>query len=230
MISTDIKKWKQYFKFSEHGARGISQMNYEPLINPENNVFCKNYDVNNNYQKIEGHRPLYTKEIVDWFFEREVNYITKFSHKDYAPEILDIDYQNKRIFIKWYGHTCNEVVYSEDNWPSRDWLTKIENIIVDQIKSGIYKLTMYPHCHYIDDNNNMRAIDWYGVVPTDSPFIESKYMDAIIHDTAKHRLNETLPLIDNCYNLEIMFKRGLSTHVYWGDQSLKFIFNKVFSP
>jgi hypothetical protein len=229
IINSNLKNWKKYFKFSSPGNRGIAQMNYEPLINPEGNIFCANYDVNNEYQKIEGNRPLYTQEITEWFFEREVYYIEKFSKKPYAPEIIDIDFKQKKIFVKWYGYTCNEIIYGEGAWPKKDWLNKVEDIILDQCQSGIYKLTMYPHCHYIDNNDNMRAIDWYGVVDISDPYVKSKYMDAIIHDTAKHRLEETLPLVNGCYNLEIMFKRGLEKYVYWGNETLDFIYDKVFS-
>ena len=42
---------------------------------------------------------------------------------------------------------------------------------------------MYPHCHYIDNDNNMRSIDWYGCVQVNNPYVEEKYMQGIIHDT-----------------------------------------------
>jgi hypothetical protein len=88
---------------------------------------------------------------------------------------------------------------------------------------------MYPHCHYIDDNDNMRAIDWYGCVPVDEPFIEEKYMQGIIHETAQFRLDETGKPIEDKLNLEIMFQRSLSTHVLWGDENMGYIYKELFS-
>jgi hypothetical protein len=205
----------------------MAQTTYEPLVNSEGTVFCKNYDHTTEYHKGMGQRPLYTKEVVKWFFDNEVRNIERFSNKPYAPEVLDIDYTNQKIFIKWYKVSCNEIVYGQPEWPI-EWLDMLKDIMVDQYKEGYYKLTMYSHCHYITDTGTMKAIDWYGCVPADKPLVPVSCMDAIIHDTAKFRLEETGPAADNFYNMETMFKRGLQEHVFWGDKNLKFIYDIIF--
>lgn len=222
--------WIPYFKLGEQGQRCMAQQTYEPLISPDGKIFCKNYDYKNEYQRINNKiRPLYTKEIVDWFFENEIRWIEYFKDKSYAPEIIDIDYSKKQIYLKWYEKTCNQIIYSNSPWPRDLWKSQIKDIIIDQYKSGVYKLTMYPHCHYIDDNNNMRAIDWYGCVNVDDPYVDSVYMDSIIDPTAQFRLEETGEKQNNRYNLEIMFKRSLSTHVLWGEENMNFIYKELFN-
>lgn len=222
--------WIPYFKLDEAGTDCMAQQTYEPLISSDGKTFCKNYDHRNEYQKLTGEkRPLYNKKITDWFFKREILWIEKFKDKLYAPQILDIDHRTKKIYLKWYGKSCNQIMYGRGEWPKNEWKLKIKNIIKDQYSSGVYKLTMYPHCHYIDDDDNMRAIDWYGCVPINDPYVESIYMDAIIHETAKFRLAETGEIIDNRYNLEIMFKRSLSTHVMWGDENMSFVYKEIFN-
>ena len=109
-------------------------------------------------------------------------------------EIIDI--KDKRIYLKWYGKSCNQIIYGSDIWPQGDWRQQIKEIILDQWDEGVYKLTMYPHCHYADSQGQMRAIDWYGCVPIDKPYIEEKYMQGIIHDTAQFRLEETGKAVD----------------------------------
>ena len=222
-----INDWNYYYKFSERGRRGMAQTTYEPLINPEGTVFCANYNLNTNYHQSMGSRPLYDQEVIDWFFNNDLKNLEHFSKKDYAPEILDIDHVNKRIFIKWYGKSCNDVVYGEDQWP-HEWLDQLKDVILDQHNEGYYKLTMYSHCHFVTDTGQLKAIDWYGCVPISNPFIHRKYMDTIIHESAKFRLDETGPLVGDYYNLEIMFKRGLEEHVLWGDKNLKFIHDLIF--
>lgn len=222
----NLSNWKPYFKLDKQGIRCTAQNTYEPLISPDGKTFCKNYDHTNLYQR---NNPLYTKEIVDWFFNNEIKYLTLFKDKLYSPKITDIDYKNKKIFIKWYKKNCNEIIYSNEYWPVEDWKLKIKNIIIDQFNSGIYKLTMYPHCHYIDDDNNMRTIDWYGCVDRNDPYVDSLYIDSIISEPSKHRLDETGEKNCGRYNLEIMFKRGLFTHVNWGNESLNFIYKEIFN-
>jgi hypothetical protein len=93
--------------------------------------------------------------------------------------------------------------------------------------SGTYKLTMYPHCHYLDKHGVMKAIDWYGCMPVANPFIPAEYMDGIIHETAKFRLEETGELIHGNYNLGTMFKQSLKNHVKWGGTSLGYIYDQI---
>ena len=224
-------KWQPYLKLDPEGWPCMAQQTYEPLISEDGTTFCKNYNVDSEYQKMENKpRPFYTKEIVDWFFQNELAYLELFKDKKYAPEVKDIDYKNQKIYIKWYGKSCNQIINDPEikEWPEYMWRQQIRDIIVDQYDEGIYKLTMYPHCHYIDSQGQMRAIDWYGCVPVDAPYIEEKYMQGIIHETAQFRLEETGKAVDSVLNLETMFKRSLSTHVLWGDQDMSYIYKKIF--
>ena len=229
----NIDLWLPYLKFdNDSRQRCMAQQTYEPLVNPEGNIFCANYDWQNKYQRRNEERPLYTEEIVDYFFKQEVNSILKYKDKQYAPEIIDIDYKLKRLYFKWYKESCNEIIYSGRNLDDYcdNWRKQIKNIIIDLYNLGTYKLTMYPHCHIIDEHGQMRAIDWYCCIPVDDPYIEAKYMDAIIHSTAQFRLDETGELRNNAYNLELMFKGSLSKHVMWGSESMEYIYKEIFNP
>lgn len=221
--------WKPYLKLSNEGNPCMAQQTYEPLVSEDGKTFCKNYGFPNEYQYMETKdRPLYTNEVVEWFFFNELTYLEFFKDKPYAPEVIDVDYTNRKIYIKWYDKSCNQIIYAGTPWPETDWRQQIKDIILDQYNEGVYKLTMYPHCHYIDSNGNMRAIDWYGCVPVEEPYIEEKYMQGIIHDTAKFRLEETGRAVNSVLNLETMFKRSLGEHVMWGDQNMSYIYKEIF--
>ena len=223
-MNTD--NWTPFYKYADEGFRGMAQQTYEPLINPERTVLCANYNINNSYQFKHGPRPLYTLDVVDWFFENELKYVTKFKNKSYMPILLDVDKINKKIFYEWNGYSLNELLFE-----GRDveWKEPIKNILLDLYKENTYKLTMYPHCHFLDKNGVMKSIDWYGCIPVSDPFIETKYMDGIIHETAVFRLQETGDVVDGKYNLEIMFKQGLQHHVKWNNCSLDYIYKEIFN-
>lgn len=222
-MNTD--NWIPFYKYSDEGFRGMAQQTYEPLINPERTVLCANYNINNSYQFKYGPRPLYTLDVVDWFFENELKYMTKFKNKSYMPMLLDVDKINKKIFYEWNGYSLNELLFEGQDV---EWKESIKNILLDLYKEDTYKLTMYPHCHFIDKHGVMKAIDWYGCVSASDPFIETKYMDGIIHETAIFRLKETGDIINEKYNLEIMFKQGLLQHVKWNNFSLEYIYKEIF--
>lgn len=221
----NLDDWIPFYKYADDGSRAMSQQTYEPLINPERTMYCANYDWNNTYQRKYGTRSLYTEEVVNWFFNNELSYVLKFQHKSYMPKVLDVDENNKRIFYEWNGFTLNEM-FKEGY--DIEWRKPIENILLDLYKEDTYKLTMYPHCHFFDKQGMMKAIDWYGCIPVSDPFIESKYMDGIIHETAIFRLKETGDLVNGRYNLEIMFKQGLKHHVRWNGDTLEYVYKEIF--
>jgi hypothetical protein len=226
-----IDNWTPFLKLDDDGIRCMSQQTYEPLLNPERTVFCANYDWANTYQRQEDpNRLLYTSAVTDWFFNNEVQNLLKYKDKPYTPTLIDIDYNAKRIFVEWQGETCNEIIYSGrnlDNYCS-NWREQIRYIMTDLYNQGTYKLTMYPHCHFIK-NGQMQTIDWYGCVPVSDPWIDAEHMDGIIHESAKFRLIETGAVIDNKYNLEIMFQRSMQEHVKWGNQSMEYIYKEIFN-
>lgn len=227
----NIDNWKPFFKLSESGDFCMAQQTYEPLFNPEGNVFCANYDWCNKYQRLEdSFRPLYTKAAVDYFFNQEIFYIQKYKNSWFMPEVIDIDDRNKRIYFKWHGQSCNHIIYSGQDLSEicPNWKEQIKNIEVDLFNSGTYKLTMYPHCHFIDKDGVMKSIDWYGCIPTDDYWVDAEWMDSIIHHTAKFRLEETGGIVNGKYNLKKMFQRSMSEHVKWGEQSLDYIYKEIF--
>ncbi len=222
--------WNPYFKLDYNGLPCMAQQTYEPLVSDDGKTFCKNYSFPNDYQYSDANdRPLYTEEVVEWFWYNELKWIEYFKNKSYAPEIIDIDHASKKIYLKWYNESCNQIMYGDRSWPEDQWRKQIKDIIIDQYQEGVYKLTMYPHCHYIDNDNNMRAIDWYGCVKVDYPYVEERFMQGIIHDTAKFRIEETGTVNTGLINLEIMFKRSLSTHVLWGYQNMNYIYKELFN-
>lgn len=228
-MNTD--NWKPFFKLDINGEKCMAQQTYEPLLNPEGTVFCANYDWQNKYQRLEEtHRPLYTKKAVNYFFDQEVNYIKKYLNREFMPDLLEIDFNLKKIFFKWHGESCNHIIYSGRDLSKYcpDWKEQIKNIEVNLFKSGTYKLTMYPHCHFIDRDGKMKAIDWYGCIPISDYWVEAEWMDSIIHHTAKFRLEETGDIVNGKYNLERMFKGSMGKHVLWGDQDMKYIYKEIF--
>ena len=215
--------WQPFFKYGDDGTLCLAQQTYEPLISTDRKVFCANYHWKNKYQRMYESRDLYTEEVCDWFFQNELYHLEKFKDKSYVPNILDIDYKNKKIFFEWHGYTFNEMLHNRE---TVEWQEQLKYIMIDLYNSGTYKLTMYPHCHFLDANGVMKTIDWYGCVTITNPLIKAKYMDAIVHETARFRLDET-DRSDTHYNLELMYKQSMLNHVKWQGQSLGYIHDEI---
>jgi len=218
----NIDNWKLYYKTHPTELRPTTtQMCYEPRVSHDEKVFCMNFCYPSDYQLTQP-RLSYSKKTVDYMFEREVEYLLKFKNYKWAPEIIDIN--DKKIFIKWYGHTCNDMIYKTKNLPT-SWKSNITKIIIDQCNSGVFKCTMYPHSHYYDNDGNMRTFDFYASVNTDNSFLDyDKIKDLIGTDTNRFAESTQKNLVD----VSMIFKSGLLYYSNW-PENLTEVYNKVFS-
>lgn len=207
----NTKDWLPYYKQAEfEGGPITTQMCYTPLISPNGKLFCMDFTYPSEYQTSQG-RISYTEDFVDLVWNREIEYLEKIKYFDWAPEIVALD--NHKIFIKWYGGTCNDLVYGskdlEEKYP--DWRSQIFSIILDQVKVGILKPTVYPHSHYFDNTGKMHAIDFYACVEKGNTMIPYSSIESMIGSNSRFDQARKGDMID----VEEIFKSGLKDFSKW---------------
>jgi hypothetical protein len=227
----NIDQWNYFYKIDPVENR-LSRHNmlYTPLVNPENNIMCMLWDSCSDYQTKYGERPEYTADLVDFFFRREIEHIEIFKNYSWAPEIIDIDKKNKRIFYKWYGETCNNIVYDKSRNLDKecvDWKYQLETILTDIYQEGYMKMSLYPHCHYLDANKKLHTIDFYGCASRSNPYIEVSKLYGMIGPRSNERFDEatTNGLVD----LEFFFKRAMTHFIKWPHDPLPDIYYQITS-
>lgn len=225
-----MKDWKYYYKIDPIENRPVrSNMLYTPMINPEENVFCMHWDPYNEYQTKHGPRENFTPELIDYFFNREIENLKIFRRFSWAPNILEIDNDERKIYFEWPGETCNNIVYGgrslDQECPS--WQQQLYSIVDDIFNMGYYKPSLYPHCFYIDNQGLMRTIDFYACVPRSSPYIKFDLIRGMIGPNSLERFNEAM--CGDEVNVEILFKRALEHYIKWPDDALYKIYQRMFS-
>jgi hypothetical protein len=231
-MNTD--NWKPFYKINPDNNSLIeTNLIYTPLISPSGNTFCMSFDHTSKYQNEDlaswlPHRPYYTKEMVKFFFDREVKYLTEFQHRSWAPKNIDISVSDQKIFFNWSGETCNQIIYSKrkltDYCPN--WQEQMYNIIKDIDMSGYYKTSLYPHCYFID-NGILRTFDFYGCADRTYPFVELKNIKGMIGETSESRF--TSATINDQLNIEILFKEALNQYIKWPGDPLPNFYKRLFN-
>lgn len=230
----NIDNWTPFYKIHPDDGNLIeTNLIYTPLISPDGNVFCMNFDHKHPYQNENlahwlPHRPYYTKEMVDFFFNRELKYLTVFANRSWAPKVLKINIEKQQIFFEWSGETCNQIVYTgrkiEDYCP--DWKAQMLGILKDIIVSGYYKTSLYPHCYFIS-NGQLKTFDFYGCVEIKDPYVSMNDIKGMIGETSGPRFEAAVK--DNMLNVEILFKDALKTWIKWPDDVLPMFYEELFS-
>lgn len=231
-MNTD--NWKPFYKVDPYD-NGLIETNliYTPLISPDGKTFCMSFDHTSSYQKEElaswlPDRPHYTKEMVKFFFDRELKYLKIFKDRQWAPRYSYIDTDEQKIFFSWPGETCNQIIYTgrslDDCCP--DWREQMFNIIDNIIKTGYYKTSLYPHCYFIDCGI-LRTFDFYGCAEKESPFVKLENIKGMIGPQSGSRFVSAT--VDGELNIEIFFKEALSQHIKWPSDPLPEFYMRLFN-
>ena len=221
--------WTPLYKIDyAHGHLVTTNMLYTPLVSPDGKKLCMVCDENSSYQA-ESNK--LTRDVVDFFFEREIKYLMACQEFDWAPRILELDLGNRQIVIEWNTDTLNHVLLT----PGRsldaecpDWKEQVFNIVKDLRDAGYYKMALYPHCFFIDNENKIKTFDFYGCAEINNPYIERSKVESIIGVDSGGRFSNAT--IDGMIDFSIFFKHTLLTHLAntWKDNPFPEIYNSLF--
>ena len=168
-----MHKWKNFYKFKEGLA--VTNLLYEPLVSKDKKIFCMNWN-KNQYHDNE----FMTEELYNFWFNQECKYLLHLSNKKYIPEILLIDTKKRIIEFKWYGKNLNVMIENNTINEVKNWQKKIKAIKDDLEKDSIFKINMYPHTFFFDDDGNAHIMDLYGCTDKNTRYLDTKYLKPLI--------------------------------------------------
>ena len=221
----NLPDWKLVYKVDPLATDALVPTNliYTPLTHE--NIMCMNFNHTHHYQHemvkpTLPERPDYTEELVSYLFNRELNYIEKFKGKSWAPTYIEIDKDQQKIFFEWSGESCNRILFSgralEELCPN--WQEQLEMIVLDLLRDGYYKLTLYPHCFFVQDGI-LKTFDFYACADIADPYIELETIKGIIGKRSIGRFAAATE--GSKINTRILFEQAVTTYSGWPGNPLK---------
>jgi hypothetical protein len=202
--------WKYCYKIKD-GNQETTNLLYSPKKNIKGDTFCMTWDHNDPYQKDNKNL---NQDLIDFFFNREINYLNVFKDSHWCPEVKEINNDSKQIYLEWNNETLNHII----NDPNRnldiecpDWRIQIFNILDDINKRGFYKLALYPHCFFINKDGIIKTIDFYSVIEKNYPFIERRFIEGMIGRDSTGRFDQATDR--GVINFKIFFENTMLTHL-----------------
>jgi hypothetical protein len=182
-----------------------------------------------NWNSTDYHDTVLSDSLLAWFFEREVSGLKKFQGYSWSPELVDINHLNRKIYFKWYGETLNHILLDPNrdiNVECPDWKEQLNRILNDIVSNNYYKMTLYPHCFYLDRKKRIHTFDFYGCVPIDDCMIELSKVEDMIGAESIVRFSEAH--VNNNIDFGIFFNRLLETYMdkYWIDNPFPKVISK----
>jgi hypothetical protein len=226
---TDTKDWNYYYKLNLVGDPTDSNLLYTPRVNPEQTIMCMHYCVDREYRK-DGSE--LKEDLIQWFFEREVRFLNELSHFKTTPTVYDVDFNNRKIFIEWNKETLSQIVFDKDrNLDNElpDWKDQIRDFLIATKENDIYKMSLYPHCFFINKDRILKTIDYYAVVPYSERFIERRIIEGVIGRQGAYRFDESTS-DDGYIDFKNFFKITLTKHLvtFWPNSPYPELFQEIY--
>ena len=207
-MNTDI--WEYFYKISPTGDQPTNLL-YTPLLNKEKNVLCMWWNDKSPYQEANQ---LLNNDLINFFFDREVNHLTSMQSRPWSPKLLDVDKNNKNIFIEFNKETLNHIVFNSSRnieLECPDWQEQIIEVVRDIVMLGYYKMSLYPHCFFIDQNKKIKTIDFYACVGIKERYINRSNLEGMIGVNSVERFNSAT--VDNKIDFKVFFENTVKHHL-----------------
>lgn len=218
--------WHDYFKLDENGVECKTNLIYSPKISNQNDRYMMSFNHLDPYQA-DIEREDFTEELVEFFWNREKKYLNVFKDRSWAPQLINIVEDDRFITFNWPGESCNHIIYSGRHLEDycSDWERQLSDIIEDIQDSGYYKVSLYPHCFYIEDGV-LRTLDFYGCAESSDPYVDIVDIQGMIGKKSTHRFESATE--GDRLNIETLYMEALEKYIEWPNDALKNVYRRLY--
>ena len=169
---------------------------YTSLINREKTVFCQWYHNDTEYHS--GQNQVVDPSLMEQKWLREVRFLTRMqeTHPEHVPAILDIDYANRKIFLKIQGVDFwerAETLIMNYNRVVPDWRRQLLEITQAHRDMGMYKYSLHPSSYFVVDGK-LKSINYFFCYDKDDSEIT---MRTVLSHISEERQKTLFPLMDS---------------------------------
>lgn len=179
-------------------GKGLCRNNliYTSLMNDEQTIFCQWYHNDSEYH--QGKNEVIDPAKMDEKWRREVSFLKRMQehYPQHVPEILDIDYTEKKIMLRvegsdfWEQAGCLEENYSK---VLPDWQEQMLEITQAHKELGIYKYSMHPSSYFVVDGK-LKSINYFFCYDVREPGITVR---SVLSHISEDRRKELLPKMES---------------------------------
>lgn len=187
-------KYEYYYNNVPGKGKCRNNLIYTSLISEDKKTFVQWYYNDNEYHK--GQNEIVDLSKMEEKWEREVKFL-KLMHENFpmhVPDILDIDYNQRKIYLQidgvdfWERSNC--IAENYDNILP-DWQDQILEIIYAHKSLEIYKYSMHPSSYFIVQGK-LKSINYFFTYHKNEPYFSIKDVESHIYSTRQTEMKKHL--------------------------------------
>jgi len=184
------------YYFNDVPGQGLQRNNliYTSLMSTDKKTFVQWYYNDTEYHA--GQNEVVDSSLMQEKFDREVKYLQLMSneHCQHVPEICDIDFNNRKIYLKvdgkdfWNRSNCSIENY---NTTVPDWQEQVIEILKAHKSLGLHKYSMHPSSYFVVDGK-LKSINYFFTYHKTEPNISVKDVQSHIYSTRQKEMQKYL--------------------------------------
>ena len=99
---TNLENWNHYYNL-EGTEQVRANLVYTPYVSPDKQTFCMSFNREEGYHIYVHENFKWTTELLTDRFDRELLFHSRASKVMPTLDLVDVDTENRRIFLKWHG-------------------------------------------------------------------------------------------------------------------------------
>jgi len=200
-----MTNWDYYWN-EEPGDRFRANLVYTAYISGDRKTLCMSFNRDVNYHSNLEENTLWTEELLAERFQRELKFYNKAAGKIPVAELLDIDENNRKIYIKFPGDDFYMMGYkSSYDQVLPNWREQITERFKEMWSLGILKFSMHPNSWIVYEDGILRPINWFFTFEEGEP---EKSISEYLIQLSDSRQDKLRPLLEK-FNIDIEKKYQL---------------------
>ncbi len=200
-----MTNWDYYWN-EEPGDRFRANLVYTAYISSDRKTLCMSFNRDINYHSNLEENTLWTEELLTERFRRELKFYNKAAGKIPVAGLLDIDENNRKIYMKFPGDDFYMMGYkSSYDQVLPNWREQITERFKEMWSLGILKFSMHPNSWIVYDDGILRPINWFFTFEEREP---EKSISEYLIQLSDSRQDKLKPLLEK-FNIDIEKKYQL---------------------
>lgn len=164
---TDVTNWDLYWNY-EQGDCYRANLVYSAYCSPDKKHFCQWFYRDNKYHRDEYENSLWTEELLEDRFRKELKYHERASKVMPVLDIVEIDEKARKVIYAWPGDDFLMQSFRlsrEEVLP--DWQDQWVSLIEKMWSANITKLSLHPNSWTVRDGV-LVPFNWFYCYDTDT--------------------------------------------------------------
>jgi len=192
----------EYYYNRLSGEQWRNNLIYTSLMSADQSVFVQWYNNDTEYHK--GQNQVVDPAVMEEKWNREVKYLSlmRGAYPSLVPQLLDIDYKNKKIYLKvdgpdfWQRSLSGNCTFDQ---VLPNWQDQMLNIIQAHKHLGLHKYSMHPSSYFLVDGQ-LKSINYFFTYSKDEPNVSIADVESHIYSSRQDEMRKHLETLGIDWN------------------------------